>query len=206
VARFVLISLVCLLLASTTLGQSAPTSEPQALSLAAQSVTALTAGNALTDGTVTATVTRFAGSDAETLVRECLFIVRRTYDEVRRRGWQARRGPATQISLWALGFVIMLTLSCINAKKRDEAELVQVLLTMRAQISDFTLKHGRRPHSLEELVSAGYFERVPVDPMTHRNDTWRLVWGPDGSGAAGSPPGIVEVQSGSDRVKTSDSR
>ncbi len=65
-ARFVLSSLVCLLLASMTFGQSVPTSDPQALVLASESVAALTAGNAVADATVTANVTRFAGSDTET--------------------------------------------------------------------------------------------------------------------------------------------
>ena len=29
------------------------------------------------------------------------------------------------------------------------------------------------PPSLSELVSSGYMQRIPTDPFTGRNDTWR---------------------------------
>lgn len=58
---------LCLLLVSTfLLGQQNPPSSNQAVTLAAQSIAAMTGGVAVTDVSLTGTVTWFAGSDTET--------------------------------------------------------------------------------------------------------------------------------------------
>ena len=95
-------------------------------------------------------------------------------------------------------FALCMLLGCSGAKQRKEAELTATLRLMRAELGQFTLQHKRRPHHLEELISEGYFKRIPNDPITGRNDSWRLVWGPDASG--GSTPGITDVHSSSDQL------
>ena len=55
-----------LLVSSFVVAQNPPVSDPQALSLAAQSIAAMTDGNALSDITLTGNVTWIAGSDIET--------------------------------------------------------------------------------------------------------------------------------------------
>jgi general secretion pathway protein G len=48
------------------------------------------------------------------------------------------------------------------------------LFTMRSMIDRFTLDNKRPPASLEEMVEAGYLGDIPVDPITHSNETWLI--------------------------------
>lgn len=69
--------------------------------------------------------------------------------------------------------------------------LRQDLMTMRAIISQFTLETHKRPHSLDDLVKAGYLKEIPTDPMTGRKDTWVLKCSKDPAN-----PGVEEIESG----------
>jgi hypothetical protein len=65
-ARFAVLVSLLTLLAVTLLAQTTPVSDPQALSLAAKSVAAMSGGNAVSDVTLAGSVTWIAGSDTET--------------------------------------------------------------------------------------------------------------------------------------------
>jgi general secretion pathway protein G len=56
-----------------------------------------------------------------------------------------------------------------------EAVLRDHLFTMRNLIDRFTLDNHRSPNRLEELVEKGYLGRLPTDPFTGSNETWREV-------------------------------
>jgi general secretion pathway protein G len=75
---------------------------------------------------------------------------------------------------------------------RKEASLREGLLVLRSEIGQFTLDHRRAPTSLSELVSSGYMKRIPTDPFTGRNDTWRSEKSGD----------RFEVHSGADAVSS----
>src|SRR5713226_1684507 len=47
-----------------------------------------------------------------------------------------------------------------------ESVLRQNLFTLRTLISQYTLDKQKAPQSLEDLVSAGYLKKIPVDPMS----------------------------------------
>lgn len=49
------------------------------------------------------------------------------------------------------------------------------LQTMRKCINDYTGDHGKGPDSLSTLVSSGYLNRVPVDPLTGSADSWKVT-------------------------------
>ena len=78
-----------------------------------------------------------------------------------------------------------------QSRETRERVLLQDLFTMRAIISQYTLDKQKRPHSLDDLVAAGYLKEVPVDPLTGRKDTWVVKCSSDGSEA-----GIVDIDSG----------
>lgn len=60
-----------------------------------------------------------------------------------------------------------------NQQRRvKEIVLQQNLWTMRRAIDFFTEDRGVRPHSLDELVSAGYLREILADPFTKSNRTW----------------------------------
>lgn len=53
-----------------------------------------------------------------------------------------------------------------------EAVLKTDLQTMRQAIDSYTVDKEKAPQGLEDLVQAGYLKSIPIDPMTHRSDTW----------------------------------
>jgi hypothetical protein len=75
-----------------------------------------------------------------------------------------------------------------SPREARERILRQDLLTMRSIISQYTLDKQKRPRSLDDLVVAGYFKEVPIDPTTKRNDTWILECSKDPKA-----PGIIAI-------------
>jgi general secretion pathway protein G len=57
-------------------------------------------------------------------------------------------------------------------KMGKEAVLKTDLRTMRDAIESYTYDKQKAPQTLDDLVQGGYLRAIPVDPMTHRNDTW----------------------------------
>lgn len=124
------------------------------------------------------------------------------------RGW--RRVPSvpnrSAYILW-LGFESLCTLTALGGlvlllgrNSRDsirqsrERVFRQDLFTMRAIISQYALDRQTLPRSLHDLVAAGYLKRIPVDPMTGRDDTWALKCSADSS-----HKGIVDIEGGASK-------
>ncbi len=59
---------------------------------------------------------------------------------------------------------------------------------MRAVIGQYTLDMRKRPHSLDDLVVAGYLREMPTDPTTGRKNTWIVECSKDLKA-----PGIVGI-------------
>jgi general secretion pathway protein G len=78
-----------------------------------------------------------------------------------------------------------------------EAALRDTLYTMRSMIDRFTLDNKRPPESLDEMVQKGYLGDVPIDPLTHSNETWQLGTEDFPMSEQQSILGIVNVHSGS---------
>ena len=76
----------------------------------------------------------------------------------------------------------------------DHARVVALresLTRMRQAIDQFHADQGRYPLALQELVERRYLRAVPVDPVTERADTWKLVAPP-----ASTAGGVFDVRSG----------
>lgn len=84
--------------------------------------------------------------------------------------------------------------------KAREAVLREDLWVFRDVIDQFFTDKGRYPSSLDELVTAGYIRRVPVDPITGSAETWEVTYEPLSEDLADGPefeePGITDVRSG----------
>jgi general secretion pathway protein G len=78
-----------------------------------------------------------------------------------------------------------------------EAVLRTDLRTLREVIDQYRDDRHRYPPSLEAMVAAGYLRVVPIDAVTGRADTWIEI---REEPAGESPPGVVDVRSGSDRL------
>ena len=92
-----------------------------------------------------------------------------------------------------------------NATKRTrETALKENLFTIRKLINQYLIDKGNYPQSLQTLVEEEYLFRIPVDPMTKSTETWVEI--PQvltmEEMAAGTMPGIVDVQSSSEEIST----
>jgi general secretion pathway protein G len=87
--------------------------------------------------------------------------------------------------------------SIIRAK---ESVLANNLYTLRTVIDQYAYDKGKAPQSLQDLVNEGYLQKLPVDPMTGSNQTWRTVMEEASQSVSQSEPGIFDVKSGSDKV------
>jgi general secretion pathway protein G len=89
-------------------------------------------------------------------------------------------------------------------RRANEAVLKTNLHTMRDVIDQYYGDKGKYPTSLDQLVEKGYLRKIPVDPMTKRNDSWEFEYEetsddnprPETETDEGAP-GIVDVHSGS---------
>lgn len=93
------------------------------------------------------------------------------------------------IALLASVIAPVLTGSIARAR---EAALKEDLQVMRKAIDGYYGDRGEYPADLDTLVQKRYLRRVPVDPLTERIDSWRLVKAEHERG------GVMDVRSGSD--------
>jgi general secretion pathway protein G len=87
--------------------------------------------------------------------------------------------------------------SIIRAK---ESVLKNNLFTLRQVIDQYSYDKGKAPQSLQDLVTEGYLQKLPVDPMTGSNQTWHTVMEDASQSISQSEPGIFNVYSGSDKM------
>jgi len=59
-----------------------------------------------------------------------------------------------------------------SVRHAREAVLREDLRTLRSAIDSYTVDKQKAPQTLDDLVQAGYIKSMPVDPFTHRSDTW----------------------------------
>src|ERR1700761_7797101 len=60
----------------------------------------------------------------------------------------------------------------LSLQHASEAVLKEDLYTMRRAIDSYTVDKEKAPQSLDDLVQSGYLKSIPIDPITHRTDTW----------------------------------
>jgi general secretion pathway protein G len=87
--------------------------------------------------------------------------------------------------------------SIVRAK---ESVLKNNLFTLRTVIDNYSYDKGKAPQSLQDLVTDGYLQKLPVDPMTGNNQGWHTVMEDASQSVSQSEPGIFDVHSGSDKM------
>jgi general secretion pathway protein G len=116
-----------------------------------------------------------------------------------------KRGGESGFTLMELMIVMTIIgiLSAIAApifvhtvNKAKEAVLKEDLHTIRTAIDSYTVDKEKAPQSLEDLVQAGYLKRIPVDPITSRNDTWIVGQSDNLTTVDETQGGIDDVHSG----------
>jgi general secretion pathway protein G len=110
---------------------------------------------------------------------------------------------AALVAIAVVGEVVFTRMSDHRYRERS-ATLARNLAVMRSAISTYRQKHGSGPARLGDLVSDGELRRVPVDPITGSDRTWRVVREEEvrlddfarSERPAARPPTIEEVHSG----------
>lgn len=78
-----------------------------------------------------------------------------------------------------------------SLERSKEVALRQNLATLRDALDKYHDDTGKYPGSLEELVSARYLRKVPVDPMTESSTSWIVLPPKDATRGA-----VFDVKSG----------
>ena len=102
------------------------------------------------------------------------------------------------ISLIVLLASISMLMYRNSVQRGREAVLKEDLFRMRDAIDQHYADKGKYPASLEDLVTAGYLRKVPVDPMTQSADTWQTVQAEPDPANLTVEPGIYNVRSGAE--------
>lgn len=87
--------------------------------------------------------------------------------------------------------------SIIRAK---ESVLANNLYTLRTVIDNYSYDKGKAPGQLQDLVTEGYLTKLPMDPMTGNNQSWKTIMEDASQSISQAEPGIFDVKSGSDKV------
>ena len=87
-----------------------------------------------------------------------------------------------------------------------EAALKESLFTLRQAIDKYTMGRHKAPPTLQDLISKGYVNNIPADPMTGSNSTWRVMMEDPAQSVNRNEPGIFDVRSGSDGVSSNGAR
>jgi general secretion pathway protein G len=82
-----------------------------------------------------------------------------------------------------------------------EGVLKQDLFTLRQVIDQYTLDKKKAPQALDDIVTAGYLKKVPVDPFTNEAN-WTVDQEDPTDAADQQEPGIVDVHSSSNLTAT----
>lgn len=83
-----------------------------------------------------------------------------------------------------------------HLKAAKEAVLKSDLHAMREAIDSYTVDKQKAPNALDDLVTAGYLKKLPVDPFTNRSDTWRGDRSDSYNSVDETQTGINDVHSG----------
>ena len=87
----------------------------------------------------------------------------------------------------------------LNAK---ETVLKDNLRELRKVIDQYTADKKKAPVSLQDLVDAGYFRQLPLDPITNSNSTWEPATDTSVASPDQTESGITDVHSGSSAIST----
>ena len=86
--------------------------------------------------------------------------------------------------------------------RAKETVLHNNLTAMRNTIDEYTYDKQKAPQSLQDLVDAGYYRQIPIDPMTNSRNTWETINDTSLSSPDQTQSGMVDVKSGSTAISS----
>jgi general secretion pathway protein G len=121
------------------------------------------------------------------------------------RGHQ--RGFTLMEMMVVIGIMLVLVAVAVPAYTRSiararESALRQDLFTLRSVINQYTEDKEKAPESLADLISAGYLKQIPVDPITHSENSWQVQQEDVMDSIYQDVSGITDVHSGSEQISS----
>jgi len=105
------------------------------------------------------------------------------------------------VSDMVVGMSALTLVSQSDALTRSrEAALKSALFEMREAIDQYYMDNDRYPSNLKVLENEGYLAKIPTDPFTQRNDSWRMIPAKPTVRRRRQPTGVYDVKSSSRRT------
>jgi len=105
------------------------------------------------------------------------------------------------VSDLVVGMSALTLVSQSDALTRSrEAALKSALFEMREAIDQYYMDNDRYPSNLKVLENEGYLAKIPTDPFTQRNDSWRMIPAKPTARRRRQPTGVYDVKSSSRRT------
>ena|ERR1700756_1357175 len=105
------------------------------------------------------------------------------------------------ISLMLILISVALPVYSRSLLRTRESVLKQDLFSLRNVIDQYKLDKQKAPQTLEDLVSAGYFKKIPVDPFTNQAD-WVIEQEDADNAVDPQELGINDIHSASSQTST----
>jgi general secretion pathway protein G len=102
-------------------------------------------------------------------------------------------------------FLVAISITKYQSPVRQARETVlkDNLFEICRVIKQFIKDRQQAPHSLQNLVEAGYFRRLPIDPMTNSNSSWKPVIETIVVSPEQTDQDITDLHSGSSSISSS---
>jgi general secretion pathway protein G len=109
-----------------------------------------------------------------------------------------RKGLSLTIGITIFAMMLAISISAYKSSvlKSKETVLKDNLFEMRRVIKQYIKDKQQAPHSLQDLIQAGYFRQLPIDPVTNSNLSWKPVNDTVTVSAGKTDYGIADVHSG----------
>ena len=120
-----------------------------------------------------------------------------------------RSGRRSGFTLIELMIVMAITIILISTAipyyqksiiRTKETVLKNNLFTLRTVIDEYGYDKQKAPQTIQDLVRDGYLNRLPMDPISGNDSSWRIINEDAGNAVNPSEPGIFDIRSGSDKT------
>src|SRR5262249_8743145 len=124
-----------------------------------------------------------------------------------RNTWTGNRGFTILELMIVLTIIAILTTIAIPMYtsvmlRSKEAVLKSNLRDLREAIDAYTSDKKKAPQGLADLVDAGYFRKIPLDPIVNSTTQWEVVIGATISSSDQTESGVTDVKSSSPGTST----